>query len=656
MQHGGRNAAPTGNASSTGHSYRPGGHMQPVVIRAVQEVPLQTSVQGPPQAAPRQQPPPQQQQQPAPQAAFDLHAQHRGTAAVSGVPGSTLHPGLPAQRPNSMGRSATRHGGSAAAPMVSVEVSQPRGGSPTRHKFAAAAQLPATRLELLPSPSADAVDSLCLSSKTLCTTVLNHTIAPQEQKSADQQLLHSLVKDLLDELQTLSSRVCKADSQLASVEEALQRLSEAAVKQREKDAETTDALARLDAGLAVADVQRAAQSADTAELRRFCEERWDAVEKAVAAEAEARLDYQKVTSKELREQMSADAERVNVGVMREMRERTDAQRVLREELQHQQQSLVQLMSRMDEMSVELRTELPRLAQEDALLKAELSKIAEDVSVGLAALDKQVVEETSAREAADKAVVAGLQADADNAAALAREELAKVRSQLEAAQQAEADATAARIKAAEQDISCRAAEAGDLKQRLDQLFGQLRRVEEEGETQSDRLRRKLAEAEADVRNTVDAKVLEVEAGLRGWVDSTLSSQVKALEDNMLHTASDIRGWTSSAINERSAALEVSLKEVDGTFHTRLRSSEASLRGWVESVAIARLNDLDRALRTPKLAERTTAVPTPMKPAQPVPAVLHPNIIAPNGVPANGVHMKQIQMSAVPPHQHTVMYRG
>merc|ERR1712203_991040 len=91
-------------------------------------------------------------------------------------------------------------------------------------------------------------------------------------------------------------------------------------------------------------------------------------------------------------------------MMREVRERVDAQKTLRDEVQFQQQAITRISSRVDEVSMEMRAEVPRVSQDQAALRADLDRIVGMHSAFVSRLEvaeRSLTEETSARVAAGK---------------------------------------------------------------------------------------------------------------------------------------------------------------------------------------------------------------------------------------------------------------
>lgn len=151
--------------------------------------------------------------------------------------------------------------------------------------------------------------------------------------------------------------------------------------------------------------ETAALKADMDEMSASYAARTMALERGLADEVEARTELEKGLGKDLTEFVKTEMEQARETVMREMRERMDGQKVLREEVQLQQQALVSFTGRVDEVIIELRTELPRLGQEQATVKADLAGNVERLSAALervTALERGVAEEGRERKSMVKA--------------------------------------------------------------------------------------------------------------------------------------------------------------------------------------------------------------------------------------------------------------
>lgn len=112
----------------------------------------------------------------------------------------------------------------------------------------------------------------------------------------------------------------------------------------------------------------------------------EALDRSIASEMDARLELERGFGKDLRDFVKSEMEHAREMMVREMRERLDGQKVVREEVQLQQQALSSFTGRVDEAIIELRTELPRLCQENAALKAALQDISEKHAPQVARLE------------------------------------------------------------------------------------------------------------------------------------------------------------------------------------------------------------------------------------------------------------------------------
>jgi hypothetical protein len=125
----------------------------------------------------------------------------------------------------------------------------------------------------------------------------------------------------------------------------------------------------------------------------------EALDRSIVSEVEARLELERGFGKDLRDFVKSEMEHAREMMVREMRERLDGQKVVREEVQLQQQALSSFTGRVDEAIIELRTELPRLCQENAALKASLEEMSEkhaSQAVRLEELEKVVASEHDER--------------------------------------------------------------------------------------------------------------------------------------------------------------------------------------------------------------------------------------------------------------------
>jgi len=127
--------------------------------------------------------------------------------------------------------------------------------------------------------------------------------------------------------------------------------------------------------------------------------RAEVLEKGLAEEIEARCELERGLGKDLRNFVKSEMEHAREMMMREMRERMDGQKVLREEVQLQQAALASFTGRVDEAIIELRTELPRLGQENAMIKAEFERLAQQCACHIErmeALERSMAEEAQER--------------------------------------------------------------------------------------------------------------------------------------------------------------------------------------------------------------------------------------------------------------------
>jgi len=266
-----------------------------------------------------------------------------------------------------------------------------------------------------------------------------------------------------------------------------------------------------------------------ADLQTFCQQRVEGLEKGLAEEASARLVSEKALSEGLAEKLASDLARIRAEAAHEMRERVDGQKVLRDEVQKHQQSHTRLTTRVEELTMELREELPRLSQELGTLKADIEAMT-DVQSSHASrmltVEREIAEETTARRKSEKAL--GEELRKENSAETSRltAQLTKLRDEM---------------RTGSENL---AANVGSLTERLDRdssyfdetfrrLGGKVAATQDDcvnrtGDLQVELLR-KIAGSEAEVRNHLDGKLLESEGELRKWVEASVLQRVNALEN-------------------------------------------------------------------------------------------------------------------------------
>lgn len=217
----------------------------------------------------------------------------------------------------------------------------------------------------------------------------------------------------------------------------------------------------------------------------------DLLEKNLAEETEARCELERAlgqSTQELREHVALEVEGTREMGMREMRERMDGQKVLREEARLQQQALMGLTSRLDDVLIELRTEMPSLRQETVVQKAELEKVGSAQASGAARID--VLEKSLAEEAR-------------------------------------------RFHEAERALSADLRESigADMLESQKRMDAQLRLLKDSSVDQAEMFSRKLVATEASTRDFAESKVFECEASLRSWVETTTVNRVVELDRTM-----------------------------------------------------------------------------------------------------------------------------
>ncbi|CAE8607430.1 unnamed protein product [Polarella glacialis] len=327
--------------------------------------------------------------------------------------------------------------------------------------------------------------------------------------------------------------------------------------------------------------------------------------------------------RDLREQFQQELERLRDSVMREMRERMDGQKVLREEVQLQQGSLMRLTSRVEESLVELRTELPRMSQEQSSQHADIERIQEAMGSGgqggglLARLDqservlreqreqrlaaeadlRQELRELQLSEATrQEQQISNLQEQLDKHCATLREALDEQQIKLQTSNEAHSQAledgrtellealagkaellrkehsdslsqASDNIRAAEERLK-QLAEASELKQ-TEALAGLGKRLDAADEEQC----RKELEARETLQERLTTELQEAK--------ELLQQKLNGLERALVELDEGLRSWTG----------------------TCLRESESGMQHWVEATVSVRITSVDKALRK-EMTERAS----------------------------------------------------
>jgi len=222
----------------------------------------------------------------------------------------------------------------------------------------------------------------------------------------------------------------------------------------------------------------------------------------------------------------------------------DGHKSLREEVQLQQQALSPITTHVDELLIELRTELPRLSQENTAHKVGMERINELLQGGKARMDtfeKNLGKEGDSRIAGEKAVLT------DFHERMVKDE-ERITSQV------------TELRERFEELSRRENEAGDkLKEMCDCVEHMSKATSEAQETVEQFGKRMLDLQEQSSQQTADIErqIMELKMGLQGWTEG------------------------------------------------KLLESETGLHTWVEAAAINRVNQVDRTLRK-EMTERSAAI--------------------------------------------------
>jgi len=325
--------------------------------------------------------------------------------------------------------------------------------------------------------------------------------------------------------------------------------------------------------------------------------------------------------RDLREQFQQELERLRDSVMREMRERMDGQKVLREEVQLQHNSLLRLTSRVEESLVELRTELPRLSQDQISQQQEIQRIQEAIGGaqggGLQAKTDQL--ERSHREQRDHnlAVEADLRQELremhleatshDQQISSLKERVATEYKLLQEAVDEQRNELKLGFDEQSQSLEKRSRE---LTQALDERSEQLR---SESSQSSSHLNEEIRRAEQSVRELVQAaetQSTEALAGLQKKLENVCDdqwrSELEARESLQLRVQSEAQE-AKEQLQSQVTGLERALVELDdglrGWADKRVGESESMIHHWVEATLSGRINAMDKSLKK-EMTERAS----------------------------------------------------
>lgn len=326
--------------------------------------------------------------------------------------------------------------------------------------------------------------------------------------------------------------------------------------------------------------------------------------------------------RDLRDQFQQEMDRVRDSVMREMRERMDGQKVLREEVQLQQGSLLRMTSRLEESLVELRTELPRLSQEQTGQREEMQRIHEAIGTsgqgGLQSradkLERLLNEQREQRLAAEADVRQELRELLQNDAARHDQQLVNFRDNLKE-QQDKLEQALDRHRAEFQkglDVQATAAEKqnSDLQQALEEKAKALRsEISDQALSASGELQ-KSVDSLKQLAENAESKQADVAAGLRTRFETACDEQRRnesdargALHQKLQSESQELK----DQLQQRFNGLEREIVELDDGLRSwsekRISETEESVQGWVEANVSARIVGMDKSLKK-EMGERAS----------------------------------------------------
>jgi len=325
--------------------------------------------------------------------------------------------------------------------------------------------------------------------------------------------------------------------------------------------------------------------------------------------------------RDLREQFQQELERLRDSVMREMRERMDGQKVLREEVQLQQGSLLRLTSRVEESLVELRTELPRLSQDQISQQQEIQRIQEAIGSaqggGLQAkteqLDRFVREQRDQHLAVEADLRQELKEMQQQEAARNEQQISSLKERLGGEQKVLQEAledikNELRVGMEEQTRSLQKRRT-ELVQALDEKAEMMRRESSDSASQ---LKEEIRGAEQAVRDLVqDAGNRHTEglAGLQrkleGVCDEQWRSELEARESLQLRVQAEAQE-AKEQIQLQLSGLERALVELDDGLRRadkRVGECETAFQQYVEETVSGRISAVDKSLKK-EMAERAS----------------------------------------------------
>jgi len=324
--------------------------------------------------------------------------------------------------------------------------------------------------------------------------------------------------------------------------EALERgLADEAVARGKVESALIEARNELEMGLGDEVTARA-------ELEKAQAHAVDLLDRNLAEETEARCELEKSLGQsvqELREHVMPEVEGIREMAMREMRERMDGQKVLREEVQLQQQALLGLTTRINDVLIEVRTEVPRLRDESSVLKLELQKVggACQTSEGrLELLEKSLAEEIRRCREAERALGTEIRERLESEETLSahrNNEMGRQIVELSSRLDDSRDESAASSERLEKIAD----ESGEARVSQKHLERQLKSLQDLNVSQVEELHRKLADTETNTNESTLAKIRDCKASMQSWVETAAVARLgeldKALHKEMVDRAGAVK---------------------------------------------------------------------------------------------------------------------
>lgn len=299
---------------------------------------------------------------------------------------------------------------------------------------------------------------------------------------------------------------------------------------------------------------------------------------------------------DLRDQLNQEVERLRDSVMREMRERMDGQKVLREEVQLQQGSLMRLTSRVEESLVELRTEIPRLGQEQTTLRDDFQRLQEAVGInghgGLQARLDQCERMLKEQKEQQMAVENGLRQGLEDVSKIVNDQSTGLQKALDDSRQLlekldeQKEVMLKSIQSLRDEQSERAAA---WQESMDKGQSSLRKLLEAAENNErlaiegvnrrlDELSELLESADDEVQKSLSIQIQSESQDIQ----SHMRQQLDSMERSIVELHDGVRHWADRRISESSSATQ----------------------SWVEASVVNRITALDKMVKK-EMIDRSSA---------------------------------------------------